>query len=124
MRRLATVAAVLFVGLVAPAGAYAHTPPKPSHGTVNGQVGYEGGAYPGGFHATSGSVKISNASAVRVVEVPTAAGFSVTLDPGTYTFVGCAGAQATQCAASYLWQTVVVKAGSTQTVQLVTFLAP
>ncbi len=125
MRRLLVIAVVaVFAGLIAPVGAYAHTSPKPAYGTVTGQVGYEGGAFPGGFHATTGSVKISNASSVRVVEVPTVAGFSVALSPGAYTFVGCAGAHATQCPVSFLWQTIVVKAGSTQTVQLVTFLAP
>ncbi len=127
MRRLtvfaACASAALVVGLPVSASAATVAPAK---GTVAGQIGYEGGAFPGGFHPTSGSVKIvaATASASKVLEVGNSGNFKVLLAPGKYTFIGCAQAHAVQCAQKGLWQKVTVKSGSTQSVQLVTFLAP
>ncbi len=56
-----------------------------------GELGYEGGAYPGGFHPTSGSVEVEFDSLPIVLEknVGKSGHFKIELSPGKYTVIGC-----------------------------------
>jgi hypothetical protein len=73
------------------AAAQGVTVPKPVDATLVGHLGYEGGAYPGGFHPTAGVVDVSFhfLPLVLVSTVGRSGKFSIRLAPGTYTVSGC-----------------------------------
>jgi len=107
------------VGSAAAARALVATTP---HGTIAGQLGFEGGAYPGGFHATAGVVKVTDGPhKVKPVTVPESGEFTVHVVPGTYTLTGCGGTKDKQCGPP---QSITVEAGATIHVQVVWLLAP
>lgn len=56
-----------------------------------GRLGVEGGAYPGGFHPTAGSVEVAFQSVPLVLDkrVGPSGHFRIPLGPGVYTVVGC-----------------------------------
>jgi len=89
---LAAVAAVIFAWMGPAASAQAATVTSTSHEAVlAGELGYEGGAYPGGFHPTSGTVEVEFYSQPLVLEqhVGSSGHFHITLAPGKYTVIGC-----------------------------------
>lgn len=90
-------------------------------GTITGQLGYEGGAYPGGFHPTAGVVQIAGAGLTELQNVPKSGDFTVHVVPARYTLTGCSGTNDTQCGQP---MHVKVKTGRTKLVQVVWLLAP
>ena len=59
---LATAVVSMALGAVNPSAAVAAAGASTPHGIISGQLGFEGGAYPGGFHPTGGR---SSSSAPR-----------------------------------------------------------
>ncbi len=98
----------------------AQTPVTP-HGVIAGQLGYEGGAYPGGFQPTAGVVKFVGPQRVGRVKVPDSGSFTVDVVPGIYTLTGCGGTKDRQCGSP---QDVTVKAQKTSRVEVVWLRAP
>jgi len=90
-------------------------------GTITGQLGFEGGPAPGGFHPTAGLVKVAGSKTIELVKVPESGNFTVHVKPGGYALTGCGGTQDNQCGPR---QDVTVKAGATTHVQVVWALAP
>ncbi len=66
---------------------------------IVGELGYEGGAAPGGFHPTSGNVEVEFKSVPLTLEkhVGKSGHFTIKLSPGNYTVIGC-GPSATSTA--------------------------
>ena len=58
---------------------------------IVGELGYEGGAAPGGFHPTSGNVEVEFKSVPLTLEkhVGKSGHFTIKLSPGNYTVIGC-----------------------------------
>ena len=56
-----------------------------------GELGYEGGAAPGGFHPTAGTVQVDFKSVPLTLErhVGKSGHFTIKLSPGNYTVIGC-----------------------------------
>jgi len=94
-RRL--VAAALAAGTLGLAGltcltaAPAAAAPSGANATIIGKLGYEGGAFPGRFKPTAGTVFTQFDG--QPLELTTAVGptgtFKLHLSPGTYTLTGC-----------------------------------
>lgn len=118
---LATAAATIAFGVVNTTAALAGASPLTPHGVIAGQLGFEGGAYPGGFHPTAGLVKFVGPQKVGPVKVPESGAFTVHVVPGDYTLTGCSGTKNRQCGPP---QQVAVKARTTSRVQVVWLLAP
>jgi len=118
--RLALVAALTATFALGSSTAWAAAGPSGSHGVISGQLGYEGGAYPGLFHATAGIVKVKGPDGNGRVKVP-ASGFSMRVAPGHYVLTGCSGTRNKQCGPP---DPVTVKAGKTSHVEVVWLLAP
>ncbi len=81
---------VAALGLQAgPALAGADTPATQS--AIVGVLGYEGGALPGFFHPTSGTVEVefTNPPLVLLKHVRATGHFRIPLGPGNYTLIGC-----------------------------------
>jgi hypothetical protein len=79
------------VGLqTAPAAVGAATP-HVEQALLVGVLGYEGGAYPGGFHPTAGTVDVSftNPPITIVDHVGSSGHFKIPLSPGSYVVTGC-----------------------------------
>lgn len=90
-------------------------------GVIAGELGFEGGPSPGGFHPTAGRVDIAGPKLTRAVDVPSSGKFSAVVPAGRYTLIGCGGTQDEQCGPS---QKVTVHAGATKHVRVVWLLAP
>ena len=118
---VATAAAALALGPVDTSATVAAASPMSPHGVISGQLGYEGGAYPGGFHPTAGLVKFVGPQTVGTVKVPESGDFTVDVVPGDYTLTGCSGTKNRQCGPP---QQVTVKAHTTRHVRVVWLLAP
>src|SRR5580704_1871971 len=58
---------------------------------LEGTLGYVGGAAPGGFHPTSGTVEVEFYSQPLALleKVGPSGHFKITLAPGRYTVIGC-----------------------------------
>ncbi len=72
------------------AGAQPVPPPPPAQ--IVGHLGYEGGAYPGGFHRTSGTVEVifdGDTPLALVKKVGPSGKFDFKLGAGKYTLIGC-----------------------------------
>jgi hypothetical protein len=95
MNRLTNLALALSVTSIAAIGiqaAPAHAATAPSHrSAIVGELGYEGGAVPGGFHPTAGTVQVRFKSVPLTLEkhVGKSGHFDIKLSPGNYTVVGC-----------------------------------
>jgi len=94
---------------------------KATDGTITGQLGFEGGPAPGGFHATAGLVQVAGSKTVELVKVPTSGNFTVHVQPGRYSLTGCGGAKDDQCGSP---QNVTVTAGAVKHVQVVWAFVP
>lgn len=58
---------------------------------IVGELGYEGGAAPGGFHPTAGTVQVEFSSVPLTLEkhVGKSGHFHIKLGPGSYKVIGC-----------------------------------
>jgi hypothetical protein len=119
-RLILVVALAIAISFNMASAATAQTPLTP-HGVIAGQLGFEGGPAPGGFHPTAGVVKFVGPQKVGRVKVPESGSFTVDVMPGIYTLTGCGGTKNRQCGSS---QDVIVKAQKTSHVQVVWLLAP
>ena len=99
-RILATTLGIVALSLAAltpaltatPAGAApTATRTTPVVSAIVGTLGYEGGAYPRGFHPTAGrvTVEFNNLPLVLLQRVGPSGHFQIPLPPGTYTVTGC-----------------------------------
>jgi hypothetical protein len=94
MSRMIKLALALFassitvIGLAAPAHASTEAGQKSA---IVGELGVEGGAYPGGFQPTAGTVEVEFNSVPLVLErhVGKSGKFDIKLSPGSYTVIGC-----------------------------------
>jgi hypothetical protein len=120
VRRLLLAMAVATGFFLSTATAVAATPAT-RLGIITGQLGYEGGAYPGGFRPSPGVIKFVGPQKVRPVKVPTSGDFTVHVVPGHYTLTGCSGTRNRQCGTP---QPVTAKAHTTSHVQVVWLRAP
>jgi hypothetical protein len=87
----ASLSAMAVVGLP---GATTHATaatPRAQQAVLVGVLGYEGGAYPGGFHPTAGTVDIAfaNPPVILVKHVGPTGHFKIPLAPGSYIVTGC-----------------------------------
>ena len=76
----------------APTTAAPTTPATAAPGAVLvGELGYEGGAYPGSFHPTAGTVEVEFYSMPLALlkHVGPSGKFRIPLGPGKYTVIGC-----------------------------------
>lgn len=90
-------------------------------GTIAGELGYEGGAYPGRFHPTAGLVRIAGPKLTQTIDVGPSGKFSAVEPPAKYTLVGCGGTDDAQCGPTV---PVTVKAGKTVHVKVPWALVP
>ena len=87
-----SLSAMAVVGLQsAPGATAAAATPRTEKALLVGVLGYEGGAYPGKFHPTAGTVDVSfsNPPIVLVKHVGSSGHFRIALPPGSYTVTGC-----------------------------------
>jgi hypothetical protein len=93
MSRLIKLALALFASSIAVVGlaAPAHASSRTAHSAIVGELGVEGGAYPGGFQPTAGTVEVEFNSQPLVLErhVGKSGKFDIKLSPGSYTVIGC-----------------------------------
>jgi hypothetical protein len=86
------------IALTAGAATAAATPvPTPLPSAIVGHLGYEGGAYPGGFHPTAGTVEVEfNLQPLVLIDrVGPSGKFVIPLGPGSYTLIGCGPSSST-----------------------------
>jgi hypothetical protein len=115
-----SASSVAVVGLeVAPAHA---STTAGQQSAIVGQLGYEGGAYPGGFHPTAGTVEVEFNSHPLVLEkhVGKSGNFHIKLSPGGYTVIGC-GPSGNQCSQP---QNITLASGEVDHIQLIWAYAP
>jgi hypothetical protein len=93
---------------------------------LTGTLGYDGGAYPGGFHPTAGQVQIIFVSRplVLVDPVGTSGKFRTTLAPGSYTVTGCGPSSTGGPGLCSHPLTIRLKAGEVKHIQLVWAYVP
>jgi hypothetical protein len=126
MSRFTHLALALSAGSIAMIGlqvAPAHAATTPIHRSViAGELGYEGGAIPGGFHPTAGTVEVEFNSVPLVLEhhVGKSGTFRIKLSPGSYTVIGCGSTTSTaasgQCSQP---QNIKLVAGEVDHIQLI-----
>ena len=132
MSRLANLALAVSAGSLALVGLQA----APAHASTTsakqsaivGELGYEGGAVPGGFHPTAGTVEVEFNSVPLTLEkhVGKSGHFHIKLSPGSYTVIGCgpaasAGAANSQCSQP---QNITLVAGEVDHIQLIWAYVP
>ena len=126
MSRLLKHALALSAGSVAVVGLLAASPGAATaagqRSAIVGQLGYEGGAYPGGFHPTSGTVEVefNNQPLVLEKHVGKSGNFHIKLSPGGYTVIGC-GPSGSQCSQP---QNITLTRGEVDHIQLVWAYTP
>jgi hypothetical protein len=109
---------------VAPAHA---ATPAVKRALLTGELGIEGGAYPGTFHPTAGTVEVEfdNQPLSLVKKVGRSGQFRIPLEPGSYTVIGCGPSASSrpgsQCSKA---QDVTLTVGEVDYVQLVWEYAP
>jgi hypothetical protein len=110
-----SVSSVAVIGLQATA-AHAGTTAK-HQSAIIGQLGYDGGAFPGGFHPTAGTVEVefNNQPLVLEKHVGKSGNFHIKLSPGGYTVIGC-GPSGSQCSQP---QNITLAPGEVDHIQLV-----
>jgi hypothetical protein len=123
MSRLTKVAVTLFassitvIGLqAAPALANASAGP---HSAIVGELGVEGGAYPGTFQPTAGTVEVefNSVPLALVKHVGKSGKFDIKLSPGSYTVFGCGPkTSGNQCSQP---QNITLASGEVDHIQLV-----
>ena len=93
-RNLSIAASLSVMAAVGLQSAPAHVgaaQPHEQQALLAGVLGYEGGAYPGRFHPTAGTVDVefSNPPITFVKQVGPSGHFKIPLSPGRYIVVGC-----------------------------------
>ncbi|HEY7948695.1 MAG TPA: hypothetical protein VID75_13535 [Acidimicrobiales bacterium] len=86
---------------------------------IVGELGVEGGAYPGGFKPTAGTVEVefNSVPLVLLQHVGNSGKFDIKLSPGSYTVSGCGPKQsANQCSQP---QDIKLVAGEVDHIQIV-----
>jgi hypothetical protein len=97
------------------------------HSKIVGELGYEGGAAPGGFHPTAGTVQVdfNSSPLVLLKHVGKSGHFSIKLSPGSYTVIGCgpaaSGGTSGQCSQP---QNITLVAGEVDHIQLIWAYTP
>lgn len=93
-----------------------------------GKLGIEGGAYPGRFHPTAGSVEVEFYSVPLVLDQPVGKSgrFKIPLTAGKYTVIGCGpsasnGSASRQCSKP---RSITLKPGEVDHIKLVWLEAP
>jgi hypothetical protein len=94
MSRLVNLALTLVASSAAVVGleaAPAHAAPSVKRALLVGELGIEGGAYPGAFRPTAGLVEVEFNGLPLVIEkkVGRSGQFRIPLGPGSYTVIGC-----------------------------------
>ena len=117
----ALLALAAFCVQAAPAGATTAL-----RSALAGELGYEGGPYPGSFHPTAGTVEVvfENVPLVLVKSVGPSGMFLIPLGPGTYSVVGCGPSSSGishQCGRP---KTVVLRPGEVDHIRLIWALVP
>ncbi len=133
MSRLTNVALVVSASSIAVIGlqvvpAHGATPTS-SDSQLVGKLGFEGGAYPGKFHPTAGTVEVEFdgiTPLTLVHQVGPSGHFEVPLPAGTYTVIGCgpsssSGATSSPCSKPV---NVTLTSGEVDHIKLVWALAP
>jgi hypothetical protein len=108
---------IAVMGLLA-APAWANTSAGHNSAIV-GALGVEGGAYPGGFRPTAGTVEVEfNSLPLALIKhVGKSGKFDIKLSPGSYTVMGCGPkSSGNQCSQA---QTITLATGETDHIQLV-----
>jgi hypothetical protein len=132
MSRVTKTAAALFVISIA-ATSLQVLPPHaaaPASTTTEallvGRLGYEGGAFPGGFHPTAGSVIVAFANPPIVLDkqVGPTGRFRIPLSPGTYIVTGCGPSSSGGTGLCGKSKTVTLSAGQVDHIRLVWALVP
>jgi|HubBroStandDraft_2_1064218.scaffolds.fasta_scaffold282294_1 hypothetical protein len=123
MSRLLKLALALFASSITvialqavPAHASASSGPSSA---IVGELGVEGGAYPGPFRPTSGTVEVefNSVPLALVKHVGKSGKFEIRLSPGSYTVSGCGpGASGNRCSQS---QDIKLVSGEIDHIQLV-----
>ena len=132
MSRLTNLALALSASSIALIGLQA----VPAHATTTaakqsaivGELGYEGGAAPWGFHPTAGTVEVefNSVPLTLVKHVGKSGHFHIKLSPGGYTVIGCGPSGSTsgangQCSQP---QNITLVAGEVDHIQLIWAYAP
>jgi hypothetical protein len=124
----ASASSIAVMGMQAvPAHAAPTTPTTAPRSLLVGELGIEGGAAPGGFHPTAGTVEVEFDSVPLALErkVGRSGQFKFRLSPGEYTVIGCgpssSGTPSTQCSAP---QTLTLAAGEVDYIELVWAYVP
>jgi|SRR5580658_2581974 hypothetical protein len=115
-----SASSVAVVGLQAAPALAGTTAGKQS--AIVGQLGYDGGAAPGGFHPTAGTVEVefNNQPLVLEKHVGKSGNFHIKLSPGGYTVIGC-GPSGNQCSQP---QDITLVRGEVDHIQLVWAYTP
>lgn len=88
---VASLSAMAVIGLRSTPAQVAAATPRAPQALLVGVLGYEGGAPPGIFHRTSGTVYVSAANPpITIAQHVGASGhFRISLGAGSYTAIGC-----------------------------------
>ena len=131
MSRLTNLAVALSassITLIGLQAAPAHAATTATHrSAIVGELGYEGGAAPGAFHPTAGTVEVefNSVPLTLVKHVGNSGHFHVKLSPGSYTVIGCgpaaSGAAGGQCSQP---ENINLAAGEVDHIQLIWAYAP
>jgi len=127
LRRAAVVIAALTLACMGPVAAAQAATPTSHKAVLAGELGYEGGAYPGKFHPTSGTVEVEFYSQPLVLEqhVGSSGHFRITLAPGKYTVIGCgpsaSGSSQGQCSKP---KNITLSSGEVHFIKLVWAMVP
>ncbi|MGA2837970.1 MAG: hypothetical protein ABSF84_15360 [Acidimicrobiales bacterium] len=121
----ASATSMAVIGLqAAPAGA---ATTSAHHAEIVGELGYEGGAAPGGFHPTAGTVQVEFDSVPLTLlkHVGKSGHFTIKLSPGSYTVIGCGpsatGTTGSECSQP---QNVTLVTGEVDHIQLIWAYTP
>jgi hypothetical protein len=111
-----SASSIMVIGLQT---APAHASTSAGHSAIVGELGVEGGAYPGGFRPTAGTVEVefNSLPLVLVSQVGKSGKFDIKLSPGSYTVFGCGPKQSgNRCGQP---QDIKLAAGEVDHIQLV-----
>ncbi len=118
-----TAGALLLAGTVpAQAGAPSRAPTA-RLAVLDGDLGIVGGAYPGQFHPSAGSIEVIGKVIAMLTVVGPSGEFRIRLAPGTYTVTGC-GPTASPVPSCGPPRTIRLRPGQVDHVQLVWALVP
>ena len=103
LTNLALAVSASSIAMIALQAAPAHAATTTSsQALLVGELGFEGGAYPGGFHPTAGRVEVVFYSVPLTLEKPVGPSghFKIPLAAGRYTVIGCGPSASSSTASS------------------------